>query len=149
MHQPVSRPFSLWLGNCIVSLGPSRIHSACVWSACARGTSTLHDPTRATAQCLKKAVPSAIAKRLYICTIKISTDVIKPALRLRVARGHQGTRTYVHIYNTEQRERTHFTSNMYTCMAPAVQKLHVLYFTHTTKCDKDLVLLTSHVLLSV
>ena len=28
----------------------------------------------------------------------ISTDVIKPALRLRVARGHPGTRTYVHIY---------------------------------------------------
>ena len=23
----------------------SRIHSACVWSACARGPSTLHDPT--------------------------------------------------------------------------------------------------------
>ena len=28
----------------------------------------------------------------------ISTDVIKPVLRLRVVRGHPGTRTYVHIY---------------------------------------------------
>ena len=28
----------------------------------------------------------------------ISTDVIKPALRLRIARSHPGTRTYVHIY---------------------------------------------------
>ena len=28
----------------------------------------------------------------------ILTDVIKPALRLRVVRGHPGTRTYVHIY---------------------------------------------------
>ena len=26
---------------------------------------------------------------------------------------------------------------LYTCMAPAAQKLHVLYFTHTTKCGKD------------
>ena len=36
-------------------------------------------------------------RKVYV-VYPISTDVIKPPLRLRVARGHPGTRTYVHIY---------------------------------------------------
>ena len=37
----------------------------------------------------------------------ISTDVIKPALHLRVAQGHPGTRTYVRTYIYKYIDRGH------------------------------------------
>ena len=36
-------------------------------------------------------------RKVYV-VYPIAMDIIKPALHLRVARGHPGTITYVHIY---------------------------------------------------
>ena len=47
--------------------------------------------------CLQSQSPVQDLRKFHV-VYPISTDVIKPALRLRRARGHPGTRTYVHIY---------------------------------------------------
>ena len=60
-------------------------------------SSAVSKESRSLSRCTRTLAESLQMQDLWKVHViyPISTDVIKPALRLRVARGHPGTRTYV------------------------------------------------------
>ena len=79
----------------------SHVHSSAVseessLSYCLRQQSVCSLPTVHT-HCSTEPLQMQVLQKVHV-VYQISTDVIIPALRLHVERGHSGTRTYVHNY---------------------------------------------------